>query len=85
MLMVLLSAPLCLLCLYLTFLCYRRGLMKQTLVLGAFAMMFLLFTLGMIGASFYTWEALKVEAATTETQLNSSTAQPHAGLAISAC
>jgi len=63
MLMVILSAPLCLLCFYLTYLCYRRGLMKQTLVLGIFAMMFLLFTLSMIGASYYTWEALKVEAA----------------------
>jgi len=37
--------------------------MKQTLVLGIFAIMFLLFTLSMIGASYYTWEALKVEAA----------------------
>ncbi len=63
MLMVILSAPLCLLCFYLTYLCYQRGLMKQTLVLGIFAIMFLLFTLSMIGASYYTWEALKVEAA----------------------
>lgn len=61
MLMVILSAPLCLLCFYLAWLCYRRAFYRQALVLGGFALVFLLFTLGMLGASYYTWEAMKLD------------------------
>lgn len=73
MLMVILSAPLGLLCLYLTWLCYRRGFPRQALVLGGFALAFLLFTLAMLGASYYTWEAMKLDmAATAETTTTAS-------------
>lgn len=68
MLMVLLAAPLCLLSFYLTWICYRRGFMRQALALGAFALICLLFTLSMLGATLYTWEAMKVEASASQAQ-----------------
>lgn len=59
--MVILSAPLCLLCLYLAWLCYRQACYKHTLVLGLFAVLLLLITVGFIGAGYYTWDVLKLE------------------------
>ena len=60
--MVILSAPLCLLCVYLAWLCYRRAFYKQTLVIGLFALLLLLITVGFIGASVYTWDMLQIGA-----------------------
>ena len=58
--MVIFSGPFCLLCFYLAWLCYRKDCYKQTLVLGAFGFVLLIITVGIVGATYYTWDALKL-------------------------
>lgn len=61
--LILLSGPICLLCFYLAGLCYRRAYYRHTLVLGIFAVLLLIITFGLIGASVYTWDQFQIEAA----------------------
>lgn len=64
--MVILTGPLCLLCLFLAYRCYRIDYHKQTLVLGGFAFFFLILTIVFVGAGYYAWEALNNPVATVE-------------------
>ncbi len=57
--MVLLTGPLCLLSFYLAYLCYRSAYYRHTLFLSLFAVFMLLITLGVVGASYFTWQALQ--------------------------
>jgi heme/copper-type cytochrome/quinol oxidase subunit 4 len=61
MLMVILATPVCLLCFHLTYLCYRKKYYTHSLVIGGFAFVLLIFVVAMIGASYWTWEALTVD------------------------
>ena len=61
--MVLLTGPLCLLSFYLAYLCYRSGYLRHTLFLTIFAVFMLLITIGVVGASYFTWQALQEELA----------------------
>jgi len=64
--MVILTGPLCLLCLYLAYRCYRIEYHKQTLVLGGFAFFFFILTIVFVGAGYYAWDALKNPVAVVE-------------------
>ncbi|NOQ52931.1 MAG: hypothetical protein GQ578_12050 [Desulfuromonadaceae bacterium] len=63
MMMIIFCVPICLLCSYLAYLCYRKAYYRQTFVLALFAAVLLLFTLGFAGASYYAWLETKVETA----------------------
>lgn len=63
MMLVLFSAPACLLSLYLAWLCYRQARYRHTLVLGLIALFMLLLTLGVLGAGYVTSLAIKAETA----------------------
>ena len=64
MLLIVFSAPACLLNFYLAYLCYRKAHYRHTLVLALIAVFMLFVTLGLLGAGYYSWLILKVEAAT---------------------
>ena len=53
--MAILTGPLCLLCIYLSYLCVRNRSRKHALVLGGFAFFFLVLTIGLFYAGYYTW------------------------------
>ena len=53
--MLILALPLCLLCSYLAYLCYRKECYPQAWTLASVAALLLLFSLGFIGASYYAW------------------------------
>ncbi|WP_303720219.1 hypothetical protein [Malonomonas rubra] len=59
--MLLLTGPICLLCFYLSFLCLRRKFHKHALVLGGVALFFLVLSLALIGAGYFTWLSLNAE------------------------
>ena len=52
MLLVIFSAPVCLLSFYLAFLCYRKSLYPHTVALTVVAVFMLLLTVGILGAGF---------------------------------
>ena len=54
MLLVIFSAPGCLLCGYLAILCYRRSFYPQALCLAGFSLVLLLLTVGLLGAGYFT-------------------------------
>lgn len=54
--MVLLTGPLCLLSFYLANLCYKTAYYRHTLFLTIFAIFMLLISLGVVGASYWTWQ-----------------------------
>lgn len=56
--MVILTGPISLLCFYLAFLCLRRNFRKHALILGGFAFFFLVLSVIILGAGYYTWQAL---------------------------
>ncbi len=58
--MLILAVPLCLLCSYLAYLCYRVNCYPQAWTLGVFAFLLLLFSVGFFGVSYYAWIELKV-------------------------
>jgi hypothetical protein len=57
--MIILSIPLILLCIYLAHLCYQKNYYLQAWAIGAFAFFLLLFSVGFIGASYYAWIEIK--------------------------
>ncbi len=57
--MVVLSAPLSLLCFHLAWLCYRKDCPKPALVSLSFAIILLLITVGFVGVSMFAWDNLK--------------------------
>ena len=63
MLLVIFSAPACLLSFYLAYLCYRNACYRQTLALTLVAVLLLAFTLGMLGAGYFSGVALQEELA----------------------
>lgn len=63
MLMLLLFVPLCLLCFYLAFLCYRKAYYRHALALAGIAFFFLLAALGIVGVGLFGLERLQAEAA----------------------
>lgn len=58
--MLIVAIPLCLLCSYLACLCYQKNCYPQAWIIGAFAFLLLLFSVGFIGASYYAWIELKI-------------------------
>jgi hypothetical protein len=58
--MIILAIPLCLLCSYISCLCYQKKFYPQAWTFGALAFFLLLFSVGFIGASYYAWIELKV-------------------------
>lgn len=61
--MVILTGPLCLLCSYLAFLCFRRDFKKHGLVLSGFALLLLALTVAILGGGYYMWLGMEAEAA----------------------
>ena len=57
--MVVLSAPLSLLCFHLAWLCYRKDCPKPALVSLSFAIMLLLVTVVFVYGSMFAWDNLK--------------------------
>jgi hypothetical protein len=62
-LLVIFSAPVCLLSFYLAFLCYRKSLYPHTIALTLLAVFMLLFTLGVLAAGFLTSKTINDEIA----------------------
>lgn len=56
--MAILTGPLSILCFLLAFLCFRRQFHKQAIVIAGFAIFFLVLTIVMAWAGYYTWSAL---------------------------
>lgn len=63
MLLVIFSAPACLLSIYLAFLCYKKARYQHTMVLTLIALFMLLLTLGLLSAGFLAGLVIKVETA----------------------
>jgi|GEM_PF-1315491 len=64
MLLVLFSAPAFLVSAYLAFLCYRQACYRQAIFLAFFSGLMLVFTLGVLGAGLYSWQAFQGEMPT---------------------
>ena len=62
-LIVIFSAPACLLSFYLAYLCYRRARYPHALVLALVAVIMLVVTLGVLGAGYFAGQAIEVESA----------------------
>lgn len=56
--MVILTGPISLLCFYLAYLCLRKNFRRHALILGGFAIFFLVLSVVLVGAGYYTWLAL---------------------------
>ncbi|MDH3961698.1 MAG: hypothetical protein OET55_10580 [Desulfuromonadales bacterium] len=63
MLLVIFSAPICLLSFYLAFLCYRKSLYPHTIALTMLAVFMLLLTLGILAAGFLAGKTINDEIA----------------------
>ena len=61
MIFVFLTAPICILCFYLAFMCYRKAYYTHTVVLSLFAVFMLVITLGIIGVSYSAWNVIDEE------------------------
>ena len=61
MLLVVFSAPVCLLSFYLAFLCYRKSLYPFTVALTLVAVFLLLLSLGILGAGFLAGKTINDE------------------------
>lgn len=61
MLLVIFSAPVCLLSFYLAFLCYRKSLYPHTIALTMVAVFMLLLTVGILGAGFLAGKTINDE------------------------
>jgi hypothetical protein len=62
-LLVIFSAPVCLLSFYLAFLCYRKSLYPHTIALGMLGAFMLLLTLGILAAGFFASKTINDEIA----------------------
>jgi len=62
-LLVIFSAPVCLLSFYLAFLCYRKSLYPHTIALTMLAVFMLLLTLGILAAGFLASKTINDEIA----------------------
>ncbi len=63
MLLVIFSAPVCMLSFYLAFLCYRKSLYPHTIALTMLAVFMLLLTLGILAAGFLAGKTINDEIA----------------------
>lgn len=61
MIFVFLTAPICILCFYLAFICYRKAYYTHTFVLSLLAVFMLVITLGIIGISYSAWSVIDKE------------------------
>ena len=61
MIFIFLTTPICILCFYLAFICYRKSYYQHTIVLSVFAVFMLVVTLGIIGISYSAWSVIDEE------------------------
>jgi hypothetical protein len=61
MIFIFLTAPICLLCSYLAFICYKKSYYQHTIVLSLCALFMLIVTLGIIGISYSAWNVIEEE------------------------
>ena len=63
MMMVFLTAPACLLSIFLAYLCYQRAYYRHTIVLSVFAVCMLFVTVGILGIGYFMWAEMSEEFA----------------------
>jgi len=61
MIFIFLTAPICLLCAYLAFVCYKKAYYPHTIVLSLAALFMFVLTLGIIGISYSAWSVIDEE------------------------